>query len=200
MTKPPTSSFGLLKRFNRGDSQAFSLLFQKYRRRLSVLIHYKLNPEKRHIVDVDDILQETFLTAFRDMSTFEYRSPGSFMSWLSRIADHVIIDHARYESRQKRQAKDIVRFRSASNPDGPEPVDSTTPSRILTQQQAVQRLRDRLDQLPDNYRTVILLAKVEGLSTKEIAERLGQSRQAVSLLLHRAIRRFRQLEEERDQP
>src|SRR5574341_632839 len=120
----PTSTFGLLERFRRGDSQAFSLLFEKYRRRLAVLIHYKISPEKRHLLDVDEILQETFVAAFRDLGNFQYRSPGSFMNWLSRIADHVIVDAARYQSRQKRQAAEMVRFRSESNPAGPEPVDT----------------------------------------------------------------------------
>ena len=189
-----TSTFGLLERFRNGDSQAFSLLFEKYRRRLAVLIHYKVSPEKRHLLDTDEILQETFLAAFRDLSSFQYRSPGSFMSWLSRITDHIITDAARYHDRQKRHAEEVLRFRSESNPAGPEPVDSKTPSRLLAEKQAVETLLEKLNSLPEDYRQAILLAKVEGLSTQEMAERLGKSREAVALLLHRAIQRFRQLQ------
>jgi DNA-directed RNA polymerase specialized sigma24 family protein len=51
----------------------------------------------------------------------------------------------------------------------------------------------RLNTLPSEYRQVILWAKMEGLSTKEMAERLGRSREATALLLHRALKRFRAL-------
>lgn len=190
-----TSTFGLIERFKSGDTQAFSLLFEKYRPRLAVLVHYKLSPEMRNRIELDDILQETFLEASRGVGNFTYRSPGSFMSWLSRIADHVIIDAARQQGRRKRQAVEMVHFRSESNPAGPEPADTNTPSRLFAQKESVRKLLERLNALPEDYRQVILLAKVEGLSTQEMAERLGKSREAVSLLLHRAIQRFRQLEQ-----
>lgn len=198
--EPATSTFDLLERFRKGDSAAFTLLFDRYRRRLAVLVHYKISPEKRRSMDVDEILQETFLAAFRQLDHFEYRSPGSFMSWLSRIADHVIVDRVRFESRQKRDAAETVRFRSESNPGGPEPTDTRTPSRVLGEKQAVETLLAKLSSLPEDYRQVILLAKVEGLSTQEMAERLGRSREAVSLLLHRAIQRFRRLQQDEDTP
>lgn len=189
----PTSTFGLIERFRSGDREAFAPLFARYRPRLAVLIHHKLSPELRSRVDVDDVLQEVFLAAFRDLDNFTYRSPGSFLAWLSRIADHVVIDAARFYGRQKRDAGEILRFRSESNPEGPDPATTTTPTRLLAEKEAVQGLLEKLAALPDEYRQVILLAKMEGLTTQEIAERLGKSREAVALLLHRAIQRFRQL-------
>jgi len=192
--EPATSTFDLLERFRRGDSAAFPLLFEKYRRRLAVLIHYKISPDKRRLIDLDEVLQETFFAAFRQLDQFEYRSPGSFINWLARIADHLIVDHARYEGRQKRSLAELVRFRSESNPDGPEPEDSRTPSRMLAEKQAVDALLNKLNLLPDDYRQVIVLAKIEGLSTQEIAERMGRSREAIAVLLHRAIQRFRQFQ------
>jgi RNA polymerase sigma-70 factor (ECF subfamily) len=193
----PTSTFDLLERLRAGDGDAFRLLFEKYRRRLAVLIHYKLRADLRGQVEVDDLLQEVFLIASREMDKFSYRSPGSFMAWLARIADHVVIDAARFQGRQKRHAAEMLRFRSVSNPGGPEPVDSRTPSRLLREREGYDSLLGRLNQLPEDYRQVILLAKVEGLSTKEMAERLGRSPEAVAVLLHRAIQRFRQLEVQR---
>ena len=191
----PTSTFGLIERFRSGDEEAFAELFAKYRPRLAVLIHYKLSAELRERVEVDDILQEVFLAAASEMAKFTYRSPGSFMAWLARIADHVIIDTARFEGRQKRRAAEMLRFRSESNPDGADPATSTTPSRLFAEKEAVRLLLERLNALPEDYRRVILLAKVEGFSTAEMAERLGKSREAVALLLHRAIQRLRQLQQ-----
>ena len=189
----PTSSFGLLERIKEGDRAAFELLFEKHRRRLAILIYYKLDSQRRRTTDVDDILQETLLRAFRSIDTFQYRTPGSFLSWLSRIAEHVLVDTARFEGRQRRNGGEMVRFRSESNPAGPEPADSHTPSRVLAEEEGYASLLARLDRLPEQYREVIVLAKVEGLSTVEIAERLGKSREATALLLHRAVVRFRSI-------
>lgn len=191
--EPATSSLRLIDRIKNGDREAFSPLFEKYRPRLAVLIHYRLGPQLRQFVEVDDLLQETFLKAFNDMGRFEYRTPGSFMLWLAAIAEHVIVDLARSHGRQKRHANEIVGFRTESRPDGVELVDSKTPSRLLTEKQRVQDLLEKLDALPDEHRQVILMAKIEGLSTQEMAERLGRSRGATALLLHRAIKRFREL-------
>jgi DNA-directed RNA polymerase specialized sigma24 family protein len=168
----PTSTFGLIERFKDGDSQAFDRLFELNRRRLAVLIHYKLSLDKRRSENVEEILQEVFL---------------------ARIADHVITDDVRFQNRQKRRAE-LQRLRSDSYPQGADPADTKTPSRVLAQQEALDALLARLNALPEQYREVILLAKIEGLSTQEMADRLGKSRENVALLLHRAIQRFRELQ------
>jgi DNA-directed RNA polymerase specialized sigma24 family protein len=94
----------LIERFRAGDEAAFGPLFAKYKPRLAVLIRYKLGETLRERVEVDDILQEVFLAAVKSMGSFGYRSPGSFLSWLSTIAAHVIADEARTQARQKRRA------------------------------------------------------------------------------------------------
>jgi RNA polymerase sigma-70 factor (ECF subfamily) len=189
-----TSTFGLVERFKRGETEAFSLIFRKYRRRLTVLVHYKMSAELRAVVEVDDILQEVFLAAAKDMSNFTYESPGSLMAWLSRISDHVVVDAVRYEKREKRHAEEMLKFRSKSNPAGPEPVDKDTPSQVFARAEGKQILLEKLDALPADYREMILLAKFEGLTTKEISERVKKTRESVALTLHRALKRFRELE------
>jgi RNA polymerase sigma-70 factor (ECF subfamily) len=189
-----TSTFGLVERFKRGETEAFSLIFRKYRRRLAVLVYYKMSAELRGVVEVDDILQEVFLAAAQDMGNFTYQSPGSLMAWLSRISDHVVVDAVRYQNRGKRHAEQLLRFRSESNPAGPEPVDRETPSQLFARAENIQILLKKLDALPGEYREMILLAKFEGLTTKEISERVKKTRESVSLTLHRALKRFRELE------
>jgi RNA polymerase sigma-70 factor, ECF subfamily len=189
-----TSTFGLVERFKRGETEAFSLIFRKYRRRLAVLVYYKMSAELRAAVEVDDILQEVFLAAARDMGNFTYQSPGSLMAWLSRIADYGLMDAARYQKRGKRHAEEMLRFRSESNPGGPEPVDRETPSQVFARAENMQILLKKLDALSADYREMILLAKFEGLTTKEISERVKRSRESVALTLHRALKRFRELE------
>lgn len=189
-----TSTFGLVERFKRGETEAFSLIFRKYRRRLAVLVYYKMSAELRAAVEVDDILQEVFLKAAQDMGNFTYQSPGSLMAWLARIADHGIVDAARHQKRGKRHAEEMLRFRSESNPAGAEPVDRETPSQVFARAENMQILLKKLDALPAEYREMILLAKFEGLTTKEISERMKRSRESVALTLHRALKRFRELE------
>jgi RNA polymerase sigma-70 factor (subfamily 1) len=190
---PRTTSFDLIERFREGDQQAFSDLYHRYQPRLGVLIHYRLGEALRRHCDVDDLLQEVFLTASRDVARFTYRSPGSFFRWLARIASHVIVDAARNAGRLKRDGGHPVGFRTPSNPEGFEPVDSQTPSRLFRYQEETSRLLARLDSLPQDYRDVILLAKFEGLSTTEICERMNKTREQVAMLLHRALKRYREL-------
>lgn len=73
-------------------------------------------------------------------------------------------------------------------------MDFMTPSRVFAQQESLQALLRKLDALLPEYREVILLAKFEGHTTSEIAERLAKSRESVALLLHRALKRFREIE------
>src|SRR5262252_2604935 len=97
-----TSTYGLVELVKLGDHDAFARLFEKYRSRLAVLVHYKLGQDLRRDADVDDVLQETLLRAYRDIEQFDYRAPGSFLSWLARIAGNVVVELARAQNRLKR--------------------------------------------------------------------------------------------------
>ena len=121
------------------------------------------------------------------------------MAWLSGIADHAIADAARHENRRKRRPQELLPFRSESNPNGAEPVDPRTPSQVFAQKESIENLLLKLDALPAEYRDVILMAKFEGLSTGEVSERLGKSRESVALILHRALKRLREIELAREQ-
>jgi len=181
-----TSSHQLADLARAGDPDAFRRLFVKYQRRLSLFIHYRLGDALRPTLEVDDILQETFLEAARDLPRFTYRGPDSFFRWLASIARHAIEDAARRESRKKRDAGQRVPIEDLRL------VDSLTPSRILFQSEQVRHLMARLDALPPQYREIIVLSRLEGLSPAELAQRLNKPRDAVALLLHRALQRLRQ--------
>jgi DNA-directed RNA polymerase specialized sigma24 family protein len=73
-------------------------------------------------------------------------------------------------------------------------VDSHTPSRIFREKESVEGLVARLDALPEDYRTVVVLAKFQGASTTEICERMKKTREQVALLLHRALKRYSELQ------
>jgi len=186
-TGSPTTTFGLLERIRQGDDQAFSLLFERYRTRLAVLIHYKLGERLRADRDVEDVMQDVFLQASSDLRSFNYTAPGSFMGWLARIADNTIRDLARYHDRKKRDFGDRVTLASPTNPQGFEPRVSKTPSRLFAVREELQQVLQRLDALPEDYRRVLVMARIECLSTTEIAAKLERSREAVAVLLYRAV-------------
>ena len=80
----PTSTFTLLEKAKAGDQAALSRAFEKVRRRLAVLVHFKLRPGSNGFSEVEDVVQETCLRAFRDLDRFSYQSPGSprrFLAW-----------------------------------------------------------------------------------------------------------------------
>jgi len=178
-----TTTAGLLERGRAGDAEALSIMFDRHWRRLAILVHYKMGAELRQRFEVDDVVQETLLRACRDLEKFRYEAPGAFFRWLSAIATHVIADFARHENRQRR--------REEPNPGNVDPAVSLTPSRIVAQKERLQKLIAQLDGLPEDYREVVILAKMEGLSPQEIAERMGRTREQIAVLLHRAIKRLR---------
>src|ERR1039457_6089048 len=108
----PTSTFALLEQAKSGDEQALSRAFERHRRRLAVLIHYKLSPQTREFCEVEDLVQETCLRAFRDIGNFTYRSPGSFLRWLSASAAHAIVARARYKTGERRAGEEVPFRRS----------------------------------------------------------------------------------------
>ena len=78
-------------------------------------------------------------------------------------------------------------------PEGVEPIRRQEFEHNLLLNEGITALLEKLNALPEEYRQVILFAKVEGLSTQEMAERLGRSRESAALLLHRALKRLRSL-------
>lgn len=189
-----TTTFDLIERIRRGEREAFTPLFERYKSRLATSIRYRLGSRLAGLVEIEDVLQETLIRAYRELDRFEYRSPGSFLRWLFAIAGQVLADTARHHGRAKRAGENVP-LRSESRPAGVEPADTRTPSRLFREKERLERLFARLDSLAPQYREVILLARVEGLSTVETAERIGKSRQATALLLHRALKQLRASDE-----
>jgi RNA polymerase sigma-70 factor, ECF subfamily len=185
-----TQSLEVVERAKRGDQEAFFWLFQKHQSRLAVFIRYQMSEALRSRYEIDDVLQEIFLRAFRDLPQFEYRGAGSFLRWLFQITRHTLQDLARYGDRQKRRGEQEALLRSESSHYSREPAHSQTPSRILFQKERLAQLLKSLDALDEADREIILLAKVEGLTIGEISQRLGKGKPQISLSLHYALQRL----------
>lgn len=134
-------------------------------------------------VDVDDLVQETFLIVERRLS--EFRGEGKVTTWLYRITERVVLD-ARRRDRYRRwfsrsRSIEIERVLSSTQP---------TPVDALEQRQSAESVYRILDRMPDKYRTVLILFELEEMSGEEIAALTGLNVATVWVHLHRARARF----------
>ena len=163
-----------------GDTRLYHDLIRPHERSVYMMALSFMKNE----ADAEDIAQEAFLKAFRNLSTF--RAESKFSTWLISIT----LNEAR--SRLRRQA--IVRMESLDDPPDDGGVVSPAllrdwreiPSEAVERQEICQMLRGAVISLPTIYRQVFQLRDVEELSVKETAEALGISVPSVKVRLHRA--------------
>jgi len=140
-----------------------------------------------------DLAQDVFISALRDLENFTYRNEGDFLRWLSKIAENRLRDNLDRLHANKRDIRKEVQLKSYEPTTGDSfvaalgPIDTTTPSVIMSKREDLTKLAKAIDALTSEYRKVIVLTKIEGLSYKEIAESLGKSSDAVRMLVSRAM-------------
>lgn len=192
-----SSTLDLVQKAQRGDREAFEGLIQRYDARLRALIQLRLGTKLRQRVEVDDVLQETFMRAFTSIGDFEWRNNGAFFHWLGGIAENVLQGLVRYHFKtQKRTPPREVSLSASDSGEQPGLVKdlmhpSVTPAKAIRRRERFERLESALDQLSKDHREVIILARVRELPIKEIAKRMGRSPDAVSMLLLRALQSLR---------
>ncbi len=140
--------------------------------------------------DAEDVLQETFIKAYRNLSTFEGRS--SFSTWLYRIASNEA-----FMSLRRRKPEAVSVDAEIETPDGEqEPVQIVDwcclPEEELLTTESREYLDVAIDRLPATLRVVFLLRDIEGLSVRETAEALRISEAAVKTRLLRARLQLRE--------
>jgi RNA polymerase sigma-70 factor (ECF subfamily) len=178
----PDEEWAALARVAAGDAGAFTLLVERHQDRLVALCQRLLGDRDEAL----DAAQEVFLKVFRHAGRATPR--GRLFTWIYRIG----VNHCLNRLRRRR----LVRFLSLS-PTGdeapalPEPRSDAPDAEAETAaRERWQRTRRAIDALPANQRAVVILAKLEGLSQKEIAAALGISEGAVESRLVRALRRL----------
>ncbi len=152
-----------------------------------------MGKELRSKLESMDLVHEALICALKDLKDFTYREEGDFLRWLSQIAENRIrdnIDKLHAGKRDVRREFPLNGHASAATNTCsrvPQLALSTTPSAILSKKEELDKLENALDKLKPEYKEVILWAKIEGLSYKEMADRLGKSTDAVGHLLSRAM-------------
>ncbi len=182
-----------------GDREAQGLLAERFGERLRSWIRFRIGMRLGRVVETDDILQQTFIQAFRVIARLEWRGEEAFLAWLQSIAGHAIHDEVKRLKAKRRSPQREVRLRkggtgTAGRPEAPEgllPAGGTTASKALQREERFDRLDTALGSLPAEYRQVVIFASVRGLPMKEVAERMGRSIEAVSSLHLRALRKLK---------
>lgn len=178
--------WALVARVATGDESAFSTLVERHQTRVLSVCHRLLGDREQ----ARDACQEVFLKLFRHADRFEPKARVS--TWLYRIATNYCLNRLR---RRK-----IVRWMSlegATTDDDVLPLDppaeAATPEEAAMLRQRWRATRRAIDQLPASQKSVLVLARFEGLSYREIAEVLEITLGAVESRLFRAMRRLETL-------
>ena len=183
----------LVAQAQEGDTSALDQLCSVYTERVRRIVRFRMGPELRSHLESMDLVQEALVEAVLDLDQFRYSSDGDFLRWLSHIVENTIRDHVDKAHAAKRDIRrQIPLDHVAARADRPAheadmPVAMTTPSVVLSLREDLDKLEKAMDRLKPEYRVVIVLAKIEGLSLKEISEKLNKSPAAVAMLLSRAI-------------
>lgn len=171
----------LVVRARSGDRAAFEELV----RRTARLVYARLYLDTGRTDGVEDLLQETFLLAFRSLPKLQ--DSAGFRAWLLTIAHNVLIDAARRASRQKRALPAAgLESRLALVP-SPEP----RPDEAAERAEARQRVLSVLRSLPEEYRLVLTLRYITGADYDRISEQLGLTNGSLRGLLHRGLKMLR---------
>jgi RNA polymerase sigma-70 factor (ECF subfamily) len=176
-----------------GDGFALGQLCDAYGERVRRIVRLRMSPELRSQVDSMDLVQDTLLMAVRDLDDFTCHNDGDFLRWLLSVAENRIHDNVDKFHAQKRDIRrqvsleKLVKQATSLERRGGLPLATTTPSAVLARREDLDRLEQAMDRIKPEYRQVIMLAKIEGRSHKDIGARLGKSPAAVAMLLSRAI-------------
>ena len=176
-----------------GNESAISQLWKVYGARVHWIMRLRMGRELRSKLESMDLAQDALVSALEGLRNFTYKNEGDFLRWLSTIAENRLRDNLDKLHADKRDIRKEVQLgpygptTSSEAISAPEPIQATTPSVILSNKEDISKLEDAIDQLMPEYRDAIILAKLDGLSYKEMAERLGKSNEAARKLVSRAM-------------
>jgi RNA polymerase sigma-70 factor (ECF subfamily) len=178
------SDLAVVARVKAGDHDAFRHLVERHSRSVFRLA-YRLTGQEQ---DAEDVVQETFLRAFREIRRFEARS--SFATWLYRIGVNCSHDLLRQRPRAgSRPSLDDPDLRVAA--DLADPAASADPMRELASRRIDERVRSAMGELSDQERSAFVMRHFEGLSIEEIGRVLDLKTSAAKHSVFRAVQKLR---------
>jgi RNA polymerase sigma-70 factor (ECF subfamily) len=187
----------LLQAARDDDRAALGRLLELHRNYLRLLARLQIGRNLRGKADPSDLVQEAFLAAQRTFAQFRGTTEAEFVDWLRQILASKLVDlarrylgTARRNVRLERQLAADLDQSSRALGEALRARDSSPSARVEHRERAVL-LADAIEALPPDYREVIILRHLEGLSLAQAAERMGRSVESVKKLWVRGIARLR---------
>lgn len=171
-----------------GDAEALDGLLQEHLPGLRAFVRLRADRLVRAKESSSDLVQSVCREVLEHLDRFEYQSEVGFRQWLYRTAERKIIDRFRYWNASKRAA---AREEPASET-GESSLLSCyssiyTPSHDASIKEELARVEAAFDELPDDYREIITLSRIVGLTNEEIGRELGRTESSVKNALYRGL-------------
>lgn len=163
MTVPEDTDTVLVKRVQGGDNRAFDLLFHRYKHRLRSAVSRILDTRE----DVDDVVQEAFVKAYRALPKF--RGDSQFFTWLYRIATNTAKNHLVSKAR-KHTISEIDVYEEAASNEYTYLQENENPENLLESSELELLIQETVQSLEPDLRSAITLREHAGLSYDQIAQ------------------------------
>jgi RNA polymerase sigma-70 factor (ECF subfamily) len=168
-----------------GQGPALGQLLERYRPYLALLARLQIGRRLQGKVDPADLVQETFLATHSHFAQFQGASEAEFVAWLRQILASRLAKLIRRYCGTKRRDVRLERQLAVELDQSSRVLDrslatpSSSPSHRAARREQAVLLADALDQLPDDYREVLILHHLQDLSLPEVARRLGRTLDSV---------------------
>lgn len=193
------SDTALIDRIKSGDRQALAEFLESKQFQLLAFIEKRMSDKLRTKIEAGDIFQELSVASLNSLTDVELGDRDPF-SWLCQQAERRIIDaHRHHFGAQKRAAHSEVGIHApAAGSDDGQIADllaasMTSASKAFSRQQKEFHMLEAMGQLPEDAREALRLRYMEGLPSKEIAERLGRTDGAIRVLLSRSLAKLQEM-------
>lgn len=152
----------LVEKAQQGDKKAFNLLVVRYQNRVAGLLTRYVSRD-----DIPDIVQESFIKAYRSLASF--RGESAFYTWLYRIAVNTAKNHLTALGRRPPK-EDILAEDAESYDAGTQLREADTPENLVLSNELKRVVFETIENLPEELKMAITLREIEGLSYEKIAE------------------------------
>src|SRR5262249_46334132 len=182
-----------------GGEAAIGPLLELYRNYLRILARLEIGRRLQGKLDASDLVQETFMEAHRNFNRFQGADEPQLVRWLRQILAARVANLVRHyfgtQGRDVRLEQELaLELDNSSRLLGEELAASlTSPSQQAVRREQAVLLAVSLERLPEDYREVIVLRHLEGLTFPEVARRMERTQDSVEKLWLRALARLRQV-------
>ena len=181
-----------------GDLGSLDAVVRTYGPHVLQAVRREMGETLRSRLEEEDLAQDVWTRALRSVDSFRGDTDAAFRSWLATMASNVARDHAR-RAKARGAGRDVPLDGTADGSGdarsaplmGAVAASGPSPSGVIRRRERSARLDAALAALSEDHRRVIELVRLEGLTVKDVAARMGRSPNAVSMLLLRALRELK---------